>query len=301
MEAQPQALNSKEPEEMKKERDSITGYAPLTRDLKRWPKEQARNNQNITGIKLEAWPTAALMGFALKRAGPIVIGAIHRAACENRLPSHIMGYLSRDELFDLLYLTTGIQHKGTYQASAEAWIYEKLQPVSIHGIHSATRGRPFDPRAWKQAAQERARQGREQSRPDPLRHIKSPASPDTYPTGMDTPWEMHLGEWNVDNIFCLAITIAGQALLGALVQKGWNSDTFLQATWGFEWEELAALIYLTTEYRMDRRYKVTTAHFFTVIMQPRHMLRLHHAVRGNIYDTGTWIAVAHSRLDQELP
>ena len=111
--------------------------------------------------------------------------------------------------------------------------------------------------------------------------------------------KFHLGEWDVKDMFGLAMAVAGQALIGAIIHRGWDSNTFQHETWGFEWEELAALIYLIIEYKTDCRYLVTLEHFYTVIMQPQDILRLHRSVRGDIYDSATWIAVAHSQLYQD--
>ena len=108
---------------------------------------------------------------------------------------------------------------------------------------------------------------------------------------------LNLGEWETKDLFGLAVATSGSIIIGAIVHRGWNGDTFAHESWGFDWEELAALLYLMLNYRTDRAYTMKLKDFYDVIMQPHSPLRLHRAVRGEIYDTSTWIAVAHSLLD----
>ena len=275
-----------------------------TDDYKPYP------DKPMTFIDLAKWPTTALLGLTLRLAAPIVIGIISRTARNTRHKSYVNGYLDRDELLDFIYLATDLVPGQIHHLSAEEWIYGKLQPVPLHRLYALVQGHIFDTTAWKQAAKRhstretttirttpqfidnKAREHASASNSTPIGHPNSARNP--------TPIiNLHLGEWDAKEMFGLAMAIAGQALVGTIIHRGWDANTFQHETWGFEWEELAALIYLTTEYRTDRQYPTTAEHFYAVIMQPQDILRLHWLVRGDIYDTATWIAVAHSQLDQE--
>ena len=110
--------------------------------------------------------------------------------------------------------------------------------------------------------------------------------------------ELYLGEWGANSIFGLAMAIAGQVILRAVTHRCWTAETFQHATWELEWEELAAVIFLITGYRTDRKYSMTLEHLMDRVTQPLNLLPFYNAVHGDIYDPATWIATAHMILDK---
>ena len=251
-------------------------------------------------ISLASWPITSLFGLALRLCGPIVIGTIGQTKEVRRPSSYIFGRLSKNELHDLIYLATGFRANTVYTVAAD-WIHERLQPISLHYMHELLQGHIFDTTVWEQAARW------QQTITKSLSTTSGPTAPVFIPgttVNKDNPKpdpviQMHLGEWDDKEMFGLAVAVAGQILVGTRIQGGWDANTFLHETWGFEWEELAALIYLSTGHRTDRVYEMTLEHFYATIMQPRDFLRLYKSVRGDIYNTSAWLAVAHARLDQD--
>ena len=86
-----------------------------------------------------------------------------------------------------------------------------------------------------------------------------------------------------------------EAILGAAPD---HPRDIRHEAWGFEWEELAAIIYLATNLHPNVTYQWTS---WAIAMQtiPRKseqelQVLLHH----DIGDTHTWIGVAHMLLDQ---
>ena len=282
-------------------KDAQTGYfTPTTKD-----DSMAYSSKPTTKIDLVKWPTTALLGLALRLAAQVVIGSISRLIRNTRHESYISGHLARNELLDLIYLITDLMPGKIYQLPADEWIYGKLQPVPLHRLHELVSGHIFDTKIWGQAAREQyTREIAVTSLPQRTKDkaIEGHPIPIGYPKSARNPTpiiNLYLGGWNVNDMFGLAMAVAGQALIGAIIHRGWDTNTFQHDTWEFDWEELAALIYLTTEYRTDRQYPTTAEHFYGVIMQPQDILRLHWLVRGDIYDTATWVAVAHAQLDRE--
>ena len=190
---------------------------------------QAQHSRPMTQINLAKWPTTALLGLTLRLAGPIVIGTISQAARNFRHKSYIAGYLSREELLDFIYLATDLRSNKTHQLPAEEWIYGKLQPVPLHRIHSLVQGHIFDTMVWAQAARWHSIQKTTLTRTTPCFNEDKATK---HPVANFTLREFHLGEWDAKDMFCLAMAIAGQALIGAIIQRGWDTNTFQHETWG---------------------------------------------------------------------
>ena len=252
-------------------------------------------------VCLANWSTAALFGLAMCIASPVIIGAVGHKLWQVSPPLHPVWGLTRRELFDLIYLTTDIWPGHTYAFPPEVWIHTVLQPVSIPSLYNMVQRDLFNPATWTNAAKwYQSRCSSSERSPQPkfsgnTEGIQDPRGAE-HDTGIHL--ELYLGEWDTNSIFGLAMAIAGQIILGAVTHRCWNAETFQHATWELEWEELAAVIFLITGYRTDRKYSMTLEHLMDRVTQPLNLLPFYNAVHGDIYDPATWIATAHMILDK---
>ena len=78
-----------------------------------------------------------------------------------------------------------------------------------------------------------------------------------------------------------------------------RTDWITHESWGFEWEELAAIIFLATNLRTDQIYTFSNSAELAAHFNQHDHTALATKLHNDLYDPSTWIATAHAVLDAD--